>query len=76
MTIGIATLAIGCKTASVGGISIPPLAVERPERPYLEGSYEDMVKDLILYCGMLDGYCDRLEQYIAEVDRILNDNQD
>ena len=72
MTIGIATLAIGCKTVSTDGISIPPLAVVRPERPYLEGSYEDMVKDLILYCGMLDGYCDRLEMYIDEINKILS----
>lgn len=74
MTIGIATLAIGCKTVSTDGISIPPLAVVRPERPYLEGSYEDMVRQLIVYGMQMNEYCDRLEQYIAEVDRILNDN--
>ena len=72
MTIGIATLAIGCKTVSTDGISIPPLAVERPERPYLEGSYEDMVRQLIVYGMQMDEYCDRLEMYIDEINKILS----
>lgn len=35
-----------------------------------------MVRQLISYGMQMDEYCDRLETYIDEVNRILNDNQD
>ena len=71
--VSIILLAVGCKTV-IDTIHIPQLTLERPERPYLEGSYEDMVRELIVYSEEMELYCSRLEQYIDEVDRILNDN--
>lgn len=72
--VSIILLTVGCKTVVDNAIHIPPLTLERPERPYLEGSYEDMVRELIVYSEDMEMYCSRLEQYIDEVDRILNDN--
>ena len=67
------TILIGCRTTDSSVIQIPPLTVERPERPYLDGTYEDMVRQLIVYGMQMDEYCDRLETYIDEVNRILNE---
>ena len=67
------TILIGCRTTDSSAIQIPPLTVERPERPYLDGTYEDMVRQLIVYGMRMDEYCDRLETYIDEVNRILNE---
>ena len=71
--VSIILLAVGCKTVSTDSIHIPPLTFERPERPYLEGSYEDMVRQLIVYSEELEVCCERYEQYIDEIDRILNE---
>ena len=73
LIVSIILLAVGCKTV-IDAVHIPQLTLERPERPYLEGSYEDMVRELIVYSEEMELYADRLEQYIDEVDRILNDN--
>lgn len=64
---------LGCKTVTEDSIHIPPLTFERPERPYLEGSYENMVRQLIIYSEELEVCCERYEQYIDEIDRILNE---
>ena len=74
LIVSIILLAVGCKTVADGSIHVPQLTLERPERPYLEGSYEDMVRELIVYSEDMELYCSRLEQYIDEVDRILNSN--
>lgn len=71
--VSIILLVIGCKTVADGSIHVPQLMLERPERPYLEGSYENMVRKLIVYSEDMELYADRLEQYIDEVDRILNE---
>lgn len=72
--VSIILLMVGCKTVADGSIHVPQLTLERPVRPYLEGSYEEMVRELITYSEDMELYADRLEQYIHEVDRILNDN--
>lgn len=71
--VSIILLVVGCKTVADGSIHVPQLTLERPERPYLEGSYEEMVRQLIMYSEDMELYADRLEQYIDELDRILNE---
>lgn len=66
-------LLAGCRTTSPT-IEIPPLALTRPERPVLEGEYSDMVLQLIEYSYELEGYSTRLENYLSDINEILNDN--
>lgn len=61
----------GCRTVSPT-VSIPDMSLVRPSRPVLEGSYEDMLRDMIWYGYALEYYCDGLEDYIDRISDILD----
>lgn len=65
-------LPYSCCSTTAGDLSIPPLTLERPERPYLEGTYEKMLRAMMGYVMELEQYADRLELYIASLDDILS----
>lgn len=65
-------LPYSCCSTTAGDLSIPPLTLERPERPYLEGTYEEMLRATMGYAMELEQYADRLELYIASLDDILS----
>lgn len=52
-------------------VSIPDMSLVRPVRPQLEGSYEDMVRQLIRYGYEMEAYCEGLESYILDISEIL-----
>lgn len=43
----------------------------RPERPTLEGDYEEMLRTLLVYTFQLEEYVDITEQYIKTVNELL-----
>ena len=53
-------------------MTIPDMSLVRPVRPQLEGSYEDMVRQLIRYGYEMEAYCEGLELYIQTVGDILS----
>lgn len=71
LSLSVSMLGTGCKTTSDPVIQIPDLSVVRPERPTLEGSYENMVKQLIVYSNYMEMYATGLEDYIVEINYIL-----
>lgn len=52
-------------------MTIPDMSLVRPSRPVLEGSYEDMLRDMIRYGYELEYYCDGLEDYISDINSII-----
>lgn len=60
----------GCRTV-VPSVTIPDMSLVRPSRPVLEGSYEDMLRDMIRYGYELEYYCDGLEDYISDINSII-----
>lgn len=66
-------LPYSCCSTTAGVLSIPPLTLEHPERPYLEGTYEEMLRATMEYAMELEQYADRLELYISEINEILSE---
>lgn len=71
LSLSVLILVTGCKTTNNPIIQIPDLSIVRPERPTLEGSYENMVKQLIVYSNYMELYATELEDYIVEINHIL-----
>lgn len=60
-----------CRSTENPSATIPDMTLVRPERPYLDGTSEDMVLTLMEYAMRLEIYADGMEDYIQRVGEIL-----
>lgn len=64
-------LVTSCQSSELPTVTIPPLNLIIPERPTLDGTAEDMVKQLIVYSNQLELVIDNYNAYIEAVNEIL-----
>ena len=64
--------ATGCKTTTSESYRvIPSISSIKPERPTLEGTYEEMLRTLLLYTFQLEVFVEVQETYMENVNAVL-----
>lgn len=67
MSLLVCLILVGCQTVQPTPPQIPELTVIRPDRPQLTGTYEEMLKSLLVYTFSLEEYCNVVDDYLAEI---------